>query len=620
MKRRTITLVIALSGLALAGIIMVQLFWIRHAMRTSQEKFDQIVSESMKAVVDKIERKESMVLITQTLNENISASSEPQAAPKPAWTTKKQKIVPPPPPLPPSGCDPPLNIEIQAGEFMHPDPASGKTRYTFSYTIDSRDPISEQEFAREHKIIAQEHFGLQKEIQAEQQEQKWMMEIQQKEMDAYLLELPGIKIWQNRDSTFFTLFNNFPFPAPGMSWEDEFEKRTHDSLIRAERKVMKMKARARKVDDVIQQVVVDMSTLDKPLHERVDSSMILHELRKEFADRGIRLPFEFGVVSGTKDSLTSIHSKGFKADLKNKVYRAGLFPSELIPKTDYLLVNFPARQYHIMKSISLLMLGSLGFTLFMIAAFGATLWIMVRQKKMAEIKNDFINNMTHEFKTPIATISLAIDSINNPKVIENPEMIRNYTRVIREENSRMNSHVEQVLQMALMDRKEIKLDKQTVDMHDLLDKAIENIRLQVENKNGYVIKLFDARHAMVEGDELHLFNVLMNLLDNANKYSPKFPEIKVYTYNTDGYLMISVEDKGIGMSTYTQKHVFDRFYRAGTGNIHTVKGFGLGLSYAHAILDLHKSAISVKSESGKGSTFTISIPCLTDEESSEPNA
>ncbi len=605
MKRRTITLVIALSGLALAGIIMVQLFWIRHAMRTSQEKFDQIVSESMKAVVDKIERKESMVLITRTLQEGKDKFPDSPFIPARPHPGKMAGVicVPPPPPVPDEKTE--LSIEINSDNMLPDEKGAGKTSYSFSYTFDQGDQSTEQQ----HKIIIQEQQQMLNEI----------MTIRQHDLDVFLGDLPGVKIWKNHDSSVFALFNDNRFPMPGMMWEDEFEKRTHDSLIRAERKVMKMKARARKVDDVLQQVVVDMTNVDKPLHERIDSMMIKHELRKEFADRGIRLPFEFGVVTGTKDSLTALHSKGFHQDQKNKVYRAGLFPSELIPKTDYLLVNFPARQYHIVKSISLLMLASLGFTLFMIAAFGATLWIMIRQKKMAEIKNDFINNMTHEFKTPIATISLAIDSINNPKVIENPEMIRNYTRVIREENSRMNSHVEQVLQMALMDRKEIRLDKQPVDMHDLLDKAIENIRLQVENKNGYVIKLFDARHAMVEGDELHLFNVLMNLLDNANKYSPKFPEIKVYTYNTDGFLMISVEDKGIGMSTYTQKHVFERFYRAGTGNIHTVKGFGLGLSYAHAILDLHKSGISVKSESGKGSTFTISIPCLNDVENMESN-
>ena len=233
---------------------------------------------------------------------------------------------------------------------------------------------------------------------------------------------------------------------------------------------------------------------------------------------------------------------------------------------------------------------------------------MIRQKKISDIKTDFINNMTHEFKTPIATISIAVDSINNPKVIGNPDTIRNYTRVIKEENRRMNTRVEQVLQMALLDSSGFRLNEKDIDVHDIIRKVTDNIRLQTESREGRLSLLLEAEHSRILADESHINNILISILDNAIKYSDGKPEITVTTKNRTNTIIISVEDHGIGMSAETQKKIFDKFYRVTSGNIHNVKGFGLGLSYAKAIVLAHGGEIRVSSELGKGSLFEVVLP------------
>jgi len=257
------------------------------------------------------------------------------------------------------------------------------------------------------------------------------------------------------------------------------------------------------------------------------------------------------------------------------------------------------------------MIASILFTLIIVISSGLSIFVMIRQKKTSDIKTDFINNMTHEFKTPLATISIAVDSINNPKVIQQPEVIKNFTRVIKEENNRMNTRVEQVLQMALLDSSEFKLNERELDVHELIRKVAENIRLQAENKNGQLNLHLVAQRTIVMADESHMTNVLISLLDNAIKYSPENPTILLSTINSGNRVIISIEDQGIGMNSETQKKIFDKFFRVTSGNIHNIKGFGLGLSYAKAIVLSHKGEIKVTSEVDKGSRFDIILPCLT---------
>jgi len=246
--------------------------------------------------------------------------------------------------------------------------------------------------------------------------------------------------------------------------------------------------------------------------------------------------------------------------------------------------------------------------LIVILAFYFTVSTILKQKKLSDIKNDFINNMTHEFKTPISTIQLACEVINDASVEKTPASMSNYIKMIKDENKRLSVLVENVLQTAILDRGEFKLRISDVDVHNVIEQAISNVRLMVEKKEGEIITSLNAKTFVLKADRVHLVNIVYNLIDNALKYSGEKPEIRIETKNEGGKILVSVSDNGIGISRENQKKVFEKFYRVSTGNIHTVKGFGLGLSYVKAVVEKHGGTISVESELNKGATFTITLP------------
>ena len=376
-----------------------------------------------------------------------------------------------------------------------------------------------------------------------------------------------------------------------------------------EHKIKKLNKRTKQLQDLIQRMAIEYEEFPKAVEARIDKKMLKRTLNSSLADNNINIPFEFAVYNPVSDSNPiPIHSTGFINENLASDHKISLFPNDVIEKPDQLLVYFPGQQSHIAKSLSFLMLGSLLFTMIIIVSSGLSIFVMIRQKKISDIKTDFINNMTHEFKTPIATISIAADSINNPKVIEKPTQIKSYTKIIKEENSRMNSRVEQVLQMSLLDSRDFKLFLEPINLQELIQRTANHFKLIVEKRGGTVQKEFEATEQIVEIDESHMRNVLMNLLDNANKYSLEKPDITIHTENRSGCFYFCIRDKGMGMSKDVQKRVFDKFYRLTSGNVHNIKGFGLGLSYVKAIVMAHHGEIKIDSEQDKGSCFEIGLP------------
>ncbi len=364
--------------------------------------------------------------------------------------------------------------------------------------------------------------------------------------------------------------------------------------------------------NVFNQMVIEASNENLPIEKRLDERLLRDEMLKFFANKGIDLPFEYAVVQAENDSLSPVHSTGFQKEFTLTPFKVSLFPNNFNLKLYNLIVYFPGRKAFIYKSFGWLMFSSVLFTLIIILAFALTVNLLLKQKKLADIKSDFINNLTHELKTPIATISVAIDSIENPKVIGHPDKILPITNIIRQENKRMNDNVEQVLKMALLDNGKLSLVKERLDIESLLQRAVEAVSLQVAQRGGHLLSDMKACGQLVEGDEMHLYNVFLNLLDNANKYSPHAPEIRVETSLKGEMVCIAVQDKGIGMSKEAQKKIFERFYRIPTGNIHNVKGFGLGLSYAKAIIEAHSGTIEVaQSEPGRGSCLEVKLPVIS---------
>ncbi len=358
--------------------------------------------------------------------------------------------------------------------------------------------------------------------------------------------------------------------------------------------------------------------------ERIDIKKLSQFIKEELENRGIDLPYQYGVIQTIDTNFVIINGNYVVGDmgeseashvdnpnsrnLFNSKYKVALYRTDFKNSPGWLKLHFPNKTSWLWYSLLPTMLAAILFTGLILFCFSYTIHVILRQKKVSEMKTDFINNMTHEFKTPIATISLAADSIASPKVVTDEIKINRFLGIIRQENKRMLNQVEKVLQISQIDKKDFELILSEVDVHGLIRQAVEHLSLQVQKREGRIDVQLEADQHVIEGDHTHLSNVIYNLLDNANKYSQDAPEIKISTCNSNGGLEILVEDKGIGMSKEDQKHIFDKFYRVHTGNLHNVKGFGLGLSYVKAITLAHKGSIQVKSEPGKGSKFSLYLP------------
>jgi two-component system phosphate regulon sensor histidine kinase PhoR len=357
----------------------------------------------------------------------------------------------------------------------------------------------------------------------------------------------------------------------------------------------------------------------KPLAERIHLDLLAKLLREQLSSRGISSQYQYGVYSKSKNSFVVVNdhyvvvdegpqiTHGGAASLYNSPYRVAVFQQD-IESPGYLALYFPNRTSLVLGSVWGALILSVVFTAIILFCFYYTIKVIWRQKKLSEMKNDFINNMTHEFKTPIATISLAADSINSPMVVTNPDKIKRFVDIIRQENRRMNSQVERVLQMALIDKKDFELRLDDFNIHEVIQQAVDNFSLQVEKREGTLTTDLQATNPVLEGDATHIASIIYNLLDNANKYSPDKPEIIIHTRNVPMGVEVSVEDHGVGIGKEARKYIFDKFFRVHTGNIHDVKGFGLGLSYVKAIMTAHKGLVDVRSEPGKGSTFILTFP------------
>ncbi|WP_298790257.1 sensor histidine kinase [uncultured Allomuricauda sp.] len=345
----------------------------------------------------------------------------------------------------------------------------------------------------------------------------------------------------------------------------------------------------------------------QPIHKRVSKTELELLLDQELRNRNIGIDFEYGVYS--QGYPTKIKSKKFKFS-KSRMYEAPIFKDSEGNTNFSLLLTFPKEKKFIFESVMGMALLSLIFTLVIVIAYSSAIYQLIKQKQISEIKTDFINNMTHEFKTPIATINLAVEAIRNPKSIEDKEKVLRYLGMIREENKRMHAQVENVLRISKLEKNQLDINKDRVDAHDIVTDAITHVELIVKNRGGYINAHLDAERSEVLANDMHFTNVVVNMLDNAIKYSPEPPKIDVYTEMVKNSIIIKIQDQGAGMSKVVLKKVFEKFYREHTGDIHNVKGHGLGLAYVKRIIEDHQGEVYAESEKGKGSTFYIKLPLI----------
>lgn len=345
-----------------------------------------------------------------------------------------------------------------------------------------------------------------------------------------------------------------------------------------------------------------------PIENRINITMLDSLIDNELKSKGINTDYEFGIFSPTRNIMPVQKTGKYPKELLNKGFAFALFPSDMFNNPDYLIVYFPYEKRFLITQLWGTLSISIIFIIVIILSFAYTIITILKQKKISEMKNDFINNMTHEFKTPVSTISLACEALGDKDIIKSEAVYNNYINVINEENRRLGSMAERILQSAYLEKGQIILKKEQVDAHEIISEAINNIQLQVEKKGGKIITNFNAESHIIEADRVHFTNVIFNLLDNANKYTPVTPEIIITTENSYSGIIISVKDNGTGISKTNQKKIFEKLYRIPTGNIHNVKGFGLGLSYVKAIVEQHGGKINLESELNKGTKFIIYLP------------
>lgn len=549
MNKRIFTALVALMGISILGIVIVQLVWMNNAIRVRNELFNRSVNEALTSTTNRLENMQDFRMMNHF-----------------SWGDSMQfhdfKALPPPPPTPLTPGPHPRRIVIPkvagnpTSKQIQMIVKAAKDQKGFRYHILTKGDSSKNE---EENIIVINTDSL------------------EKSMDSFYAQGP-----HQFDSLDLKL--------------DLMNDSTGHLKQRFDFKTRRLKRMANKV-------VEELASWEG---NELPMGQISEILKKELDDRGIPIPFEYGII---RDSLIS--EKTEKADsvlLSQSDYITNLFPNDIIQKNLRLAIYFPEKDSFIYKTLNWLLLISLLFSIIVLVTFAVSIYFILKQKKISEMKSDFINNMTHEFKTPIATISVAADSIVNQKIIGNPERIRYYIDMIKKENTRMNQQVEDILTIARLDKKDFEFKWEAVNLHEVIEDAIQSIVLQVEKKGGAITSELRAVNPVATSDLSHFANLIYNLLDNAIKYSSEAPEIKISTRNTVKGILIVIEDKGIGMTKLVQSHIFERFYRQASGNIHNVKGFGLGLSYVKAVLEANCGSITVHSDLGKGSRFEVFVP------------
>ena len=364
-----------------------------------------------------------------------------------------------------------------------------------------------------------------------------------------------------------------------------------------------------KSEHILKDIESSMLLAKKPFRERLNIKYLKKELDVELNKRDIYVPFNIEVRDDQSYIIyETLHGSGTKSKNKFAKYSTKLFENDLNSSPGMLSIYFPNKSSVIRDTMSYMLLPMVALLALLIGAFAYTLSIIFRQKKISEMKTDFMNNMTHEFKTPVATIMIASESLRDPEIAADGKRVNRLANIIYDENVRLGNHIERVLNIARLEKENLKIEKADVHINAVVSGVLDSMNLQLQRANGVLSMDIAASDDLVVGDELHLSNVFFNLVDNAIKYSKNTPDITVKTYNTKSHVVITIADKGMGMTKDQKEKIFDQFYRIPTGNVHNVKGFGLGLSYVNDIVKRLNGKIQVKSEKDKGTVFELTFP------------
>jgi two-component system phosphate regulon sensor histidine kinase PhoR len=603
MTKKKITLIISLMSFALLGLVAFQAYWLGFMMETKKEQFSSDVRGSLEQVVRKLEKQELIILaqkqrdLQSQQDKLASIALELKSKSKPKAFQKENKDL--------------IAAEPLSDNFTPDNFLNREFQRQFQLEIPNDIVYVRKSFVLPNGQIAEitEEYqvnGGQNELDRRLREEQQLNEIfggpRPKSLKEFnrpnknrILNRLNRRRLENRIATEKT-FSDLKKQNKLASKKVEDEKRALQKVLQK--------------TEMAKEVFADFLFKERPIEQRVAPKYIDSLLARELKDKNINLKYVFGIGSNQKKNKYVYASSPIlkNPEIQSATFFTPLFPNDLKNSNQLLQVYFPGQQEFIWQTMGFSFLGSALLLMIMIGCFYIAVNTILKQKKIAEVKNDFINNMTHEFKTPISTISLATQLIQEESAIAKNESILRYLGIIKEENIRLGNQVERVLQTAQMEKEEIILKKKEVDIHSLIQHVADNINPIIHTNQGTLILNLDASPSLLLLDEVHISNVIHNLLDNAIKYSPNQLHVEIQTESQEGQFVIKIKDQGIGMEKSVLESVFEPFYRVPTGNIHNVKGFGLGLSYVKKIVDAHGGKVKVESTLGAGSTFIISLP------------
>ncbi|MFD2161623.1 sensor histidine kinase [Paradesertivirga mongoliensis] len=604
MKKRSISLIIGLMSIALLGVMAMQLYFFKQAFALKSQLFDQSVNEALNKVATKVEKYEFYDILKKR-NQQQMEEKHPSHPVLIAGRPQEQNS--------------PMNYELQLGR------KKALLLRREQKKSDSLFNLRDSLFRSRHEILAitdmaalepePESFDVKIDFteiydgQGGVHQQAAITSVSPRARAFKKGRTDSVRRYLYFDPIRGQQIKTFGKPKiKELSSAAIKELEREKQLLRRKKEKFLDSVRTAKKKTAFEEVEHELNEVHIPLKSRINVAYLDSMLKSEIKNAGIDTNYDYQVVSARNDDMLIFRNASMEVEFEpENTYKTVLF-NDIVRDGGMLMVTFPDKNSMILANMGLTVSSSAALLLILLFCFGFTIHSIIRQKKISEMKTDFINNMTHEFKTPVATIMIASEALKDPEITEDKQRISRLAGIIYDENIRLGNHIERVLNIAKIDKGDLKLDFKPVDMNELITAVADSMQLQFQKKEATISLNLNASRSTVEGDELHLSNVIYNLIDNALKYSTEKPEISISTATAGKNLIIRVADKGIGMNKDQLSKIFDQFYRIPTGNVHDVKGFGLGLSYVSNIVKRHHGSIRVKSEKDKGSEFEIVFP------------
>lgn len=607
MKKGSLWVITALMTLALLGVFIMQLYYIKESYKLKSELFDQNVNTALNAVVYKVQKKNAFVSIHKKGNE-IQTKKEN------GLKNQMEAIIA-------------LKLKAKENENLR---KLKQQQEIVDYVLFQDSAImtsfiaprwiTENEYKRYTTPLGKpSEIGLDVEDTKDENgalaNRKATIRVPQSKQDFHIGNMPDTFRY-----LVYTPQNLLPRTVSFPSRDPDLMAKFKIEDAKAERKYQMelnelyadtLNSYGEESLKLVQDVASEINDPNVPLKQRIPSKEFLDTLiKRELLSKDITLDYRYWItpVRDKKNIIYQNISSAAALPNADNVYEHSLFSNDLIRDPGILYISFPNKNSAILGNLFVTLASSAGLLLVLIFIFTYTILAIIKQKKLSEMKTDFINNMTHEFKTPVATIMIASEALKDPEVVSDKSRIGRLANIIYDENVRLGNHIERVLNVARLDKEEVKFDITSVDLNDLITAVVDSMDLQLKKKDAVVTLNLAADPSVILNDELHLSNVIYNLIDNANKYSTNAPRISISTKNTAKHIFLTVTDEGIGMTKDDTKRIFDQFYRVPTGNLHDVKGFGLGLNYVRDIVTKMGGTIKVNSEKDKGTTFDITLP------------